>query len=123
MLFVIERRDFLPILQAEPEVAMKLIEVLCALLRHVTAQTENLMFRSLASRLATALLQLTESSAGERTPKVAITQRDLGNLTGMTREGINKQLQVWEANNLVRLERGAILIKSFEKLSAIASND
>ena len=123
VLFVIQRRDFLPILRSDPDVALKLIEVLCARLRHTTEQAENLMFRSLASRLAAALLQLAESGAGERNPKVAVTQRDLGSLIGISREGTNKQLRSWEANNWVRLERGGILIKSFETLSSIAVRD
>jgi CRP/FNR family transcriptional regulator, cyclic AMP receptor protein len=32
-LFVIERRDFLPLMREEPEIALKLIEILCSRLR------------------------------------------------------------------------------------------
>jgi CRP-like cAMP-binding protein len=35
-LFVIERRDFLPLLREEPEIALKMIEFLCARLRRTT---------------------------------------------------------------------------------------
>jgi CRP/FNR family cyclic AMP-dependent transcriptional regulator len=122
-LFVIERRDFVPILRTEPDIALKLIEVLCARLRRTSAQAENLMFRSLPSRLSMALLQLSDSGAGERNPKVAVTQRDLGNIIGMSRESTNKQLRSWEANNWVRLERGGILIMCFEALISIAESD
>jgi hypothetical protein len=35
-LFVIERRDFLPLMREEPEIALKMIELLCARLRRST---------------------------------------------------------------------------------------
>ena len=37
-LFVIERRDFLPLMRKEPEIALKMIELLCARLRRSTEQ-------------------------------------------------------------------------------------
>jgi CRP/FNR family transcriptional regulator, cyclic AMP receptor protein len=37
-LFVIERRDFLPLMREEPEIALKMIEILCARLRMTTGQ-------------------------------------------------------------------------------------
>jgi CRP/FNR family transcriptional regulator, cyclic AMP receptor protein len=35
-LFVIERRDFLPLMREEPEIALKIIETLCSRLRRTT---------------------------------------------------------------------------------------
>jgi CRP-like cAMP-binding protein len=84
---------------------------------------ENLMFRSLPTRLAMALLHLADSGAGERNAKVAVTQRELGNIIGMSRESTNKQLRSWESNNWVRLERGAILITRFDTLISIAEGE
>jgi CRP/FNR family transcriptional regulator, cyclic AMP receptor protein len=118
-LFVIERRDLLPLLREEPDIALKLIEILCARLRWTTEQTENLMFLDLSARLAKALLRL--ASGG--TPKVSITQQDLGDLIGMSRESTNRQLRKWEDNRWVRLERGGIVINSIEAISLIAEGD
>ena len=80
------------------------------------------MFRDLPSRLALALLQLADSGRGERNPKVAVTQGDLANMIGMSRESTNKQLCKWKAKNWVRLERGRILITCLEKLILIAED-
>src|SRR5262249_27374294 len=79
-LFIIERRDFLPLVREEPDIALKLIEILCARLRHTTEQAENLMFLHLPGRLAKTLLRLSDGNglAGER--KVAVTQKELGNI-------------------------------------------
>ncbi len=95
-LFVIERRDFLPIMREEPEVAVRMIEILCSRVRRTTEQAENLMFMPLRGRLAKALLQLSEGDGRNSERKAVVTQKDLGNLIGMSRESTNRQLRVWE---------------------------
>src|SRR5262249_10602642 len=43
-LFVLERREFLPLLREDPEIALKIIELLCRRLRHQSEQREDVMF-------------------------------------------------------------------------------
>src|SRR6516165_4103953 len=117
-LFVIERRDFLPLMREEPEIALRLIEILCSKLRRTTEQAEEVMFLDLPSRLAKALMRLLGSdTSGER--KISITQKDLGNLIGMSRESTNKQLRIWQGKKWVRLERNAVVILATDSLAAI----
>jgi hypothetical protein len=40
-LFVIERQDFLPLMREEPEIALKMIEILCARLRRTPEQADG----------------------------------------------------------------------------------
>jgi CRP-like cAMP-binding protein len=122
-LFVIERRDFLPLMREEPDIAFKMIEILCAKLRRTTEHAESLMFLHLPGRLAKALLGRCEldERTGER--KVAATQKDLGNFIAMSRESTNRQLRIWQEQKWVRLERGAIVILSTEALERIAESD
>ncbi len=121
-LFLIERRDFLPLVREEPEIAVKLIEILCARLRQTTEQAESLMFLHLPSRLGKALLRLSSRSGVASERKLAITQKDLGNIIGMARESTNRQLRLWEQQNWVRLERGGIIILSVKALERIAES-
>ena len=122
-LFVIERRDFLPLMREEPEIALKIIEILCSKLRRTTQQAEEVMFLDLPSRLAKALLRLVDGdTAGMQERKVTITQKDLGNLIGMSRESTNKQLRIWEDTKWVRLERNAVVILAIDSLAAIAED-
>jgi CRP-like cAMP-binding protein len=118
-LFVIERRDFLPLIREESEIALRLIEILCSKLRRTTEQAEEVMFLDLPSRLAKALMRLEADTActGER--KISITQRDLGNIIGMSRESTNKQLRIWQGKKWVRLERNAVVILATDSLAAI----
>jgi len=122
-LFVIKRRDFLPLVQEEPQIAVKLIEVLCARLRQMTQQAESLMFLPFPSRLAKALLRLSSRDGARSERKIAITQKDLGNIIGMARETTNRQLRLWQQQNWVRLERGRIVILSVRALERIAESD
>jgi len=122
-LFVIERRDFLPLMREEPEIALRLIEILCSKLRRTTQQAEEVMFLDLPSRLAKALMRLLDGdTAGMQERKVTITQKDLGNLIGMSRESTNKQLRIWEDKKWVRLERNAVVILAIDSLAAVAED-
>jgi CRP/FNR family cyclic AMP-dependent transcriptional regulator len=122
-LFVIERRDFLPVMREEPEIALKIIEILCFRLRRTTEQAEEVMFLDLPSRLAKALMRLLDAdTAGMRERKISITQKDLGNIIGMSRESTNTQLRLWEQKRWVRLERNAVVILATDPLAAIAED-
>jgi CRP/FNR family cyclic AMP-dependent transcriptional regulator len=123
ILFVIERRDFLPLVREESEIAVKLMEVLCKRIRQTTDQAEGLMFLGLPGRLASTLLRLSSSNKGTAEQKIAITQGDLGNMIGTSRETINRLLRNWEERKWIRLERGATIILSATSLERIAQNE
>ena len=53
-LLKIDRRDFIPLLTGQPELAMKLIELLCARLRHTSEQVEDMLFLDLSRRFLRA---------------------------------------------------------------------
>jgi len=120
-IFIIDRRDFLPFVRSQPALAMKFIELLCARLRWTSDQVEQVILQDLPGRLASALLRLTERHGpahGGRT--IAVTQQELSEMVGMTRESINKQLRAWAARNWVRLEHGAIMVLDVASLQELA---
>jgi CRP-like cAMP-binding protein len=116
-LLVIERRDFLPLVHSRPDIAQKLIEVLCERLRKTSRQVEEVMFLDLSAKLARALLRLRESSGGQ---KIALTQSEIAQIIGASRESTNKQLRDWENLNWIQLERGEIVLIDTESLAAVA---
>jgi CRP-like cAMP-binding protein len=110
-IFVIDRRDFLPFVRSQPTLAMKFIELLCAKLRWTSEQVEQVILQDLPGRLASALLGLSEKHGPEPESRtIVITQQEISEMVGMTRESINKQLRAWAARNWVRLEHGAIVV-------------
>jgi CRP-like cAMP-binding protein len=119
-LFILDRRDLIPFVRSQPALAMKFIELLCAKLRWTSDQVEEVILQNLPGRLASALLRLTErhkATLGERT--IAITQQEISEMVGMTRESINKQLRAWAARGWVRLEHGAIVVLKADPLQAL----
>jgi CRP/FNR family transcriptional regulator, cyclic AMP receptor protein len=121
-LIVIERRDFVPFLQDNPDVTLKFIEILCSRLRHTSEQVQDVTFLNLPTRLAKALLELTgtdDASAPKR--KIAITQREISQIIGRSRESTNKQLRAWVKRGWVRLERGGVSVLARDKLAAVAA--
>lgn len=109
-LLVLDRREFVPLLRANPDLALRIMELLCARLRRTSEQVEDVMFLHLEGRLAKALLRLSQDQGGGGTPsaRVAITQRELGQMIGMSRESTNKQLQDWQRRGWVRLVKGGV---------------
>jgi CRP/FNR family transcriptional regulator, cyclic AMP receptor protein len=120
-LFIIDRREFLPFVRSQPALAMKFIELLCTRLRWTSDQVEQVILQDLPGRLASALLRLTEkykTAPAGRT--IAVTQQEISEMVGMTRESINKQLRAWAARKWVRLEHGAIVVLDAEPLQALS---
>lgn len=122
-IFVIDRREFLPFVRGQPALAMKFIELLCARLRWTSDQVEQVILQDLPGRLASALLRLTERrKPAQGCLTIAITQQEISEMVGMTRESINKQLRAWASRNWVRLEHGAIVVLDVEALQALAGS-
>ena len=120
-IFIIDRREFLPFVRSQPALAMKFIELLCTRLRWTSDQVEQIILQNLPGRLASALIRLTEKhklAPGGRT--IAVTQQEISEMVGMTRESINKQLRIWASRKWVRLEHGAIVVLNAGPLQALA---
>src|SRR3954466_3362150 len=120
-LFIIDRREFIPFLHSQPALAMKFIQLLCARLRRTSEHVEQIILQDLPGRLASALLRLSEKPNQPRAERtIIITQQEISEMVGMSRESINKQLRAWENRNWVRLEHGAIVVLDASTLQALA---
>ena len=123
-LMMIDRRDFLPLIRDYPDLAARIIDVLCARLRHTSEQVEDIVFLDLPGRLAKALLRLaSDHDKPVKDKKIAITQREIGDIIGMSRESTNKQLRDWQRRKWIRLERGGIVILQHAELKALTASE
>jgi CRP-like cAMP-binding protein len=123
-LLVIHRRDFLPFLERHPKVATKLLRELSERLRAVSTLLEDTLFLNLPSRLAKKLLQLgathgREADEGMRI-ELKLSQQELGELVGTSRESINKQLRQWAEQDVLEMSRGVITIRDIPTLERLA---
>lgn len=120
-LMVIERRDFVQFLRNHPDMTLKFIEILCSRLRRTSEQVQDVTFLNLPTRLAKALLRLTsqvETTAPRR--RVAITQRELSQIIGRSRESTNKQLRAWSKHGWIKLDRGGVTVLAADRLVEVA---
>lgn len=105
-LFVLPRAEIMAMLERDSRLAIRIIELLCGRLRSTNERTEEMMFQPLPVRLARRL----EALAADFGSDLQITQDELAGLVGVTRESVNRQLQEWRANGIVRLGRGRIQV-------------
>jgi CRP-like cAMP-binding protein len=119
-LLVLNRRDFLHLLDNRADLCMIMLRILCQRLRQTSEQVEDVMFRHLESRLAKRLLHLAESVGlhGPQSTSVElhISQRELGNMAGGSRESVNKILQNWHRQGLIDLGKASVYIRNIETL-------
>ena len=125
-LLSLDRRDMLPVLQDSPEACIRLLELLSTRLRRTSDQLEGVALMTLPSRLARLLLTLSDThgarqnAEGEVLLPLALSQRDLGQLIGASREKVNLQLGRWSAEGLLRRQEGALVICDTDGLADIA---
>lgn len=123
-LLTIDRRDFLPFLARQPEVAVRMMLTLCQRMRRTTDQIEDIFLLPVTARLAKKLLEIAaahgqKSAVGLRIG-ARLSQRELGGMLGVSRESINKHLGLWQKAGLVRLENGAITICDQDAVTRLA---
>jgi CRP/FNR family transcriptional regulator, cyclic AMP receptor protein len=114
-LLVLNRRDFMPFLENHADICLMLIKILCQRLRRTSEQVEDLLFRHLEGRIAKALLQLSARSGRSEVEghvlELHLSQSELGNIVGSSRESVNKQLQAWYRAGFIDLAKGSIVIR------------
>lgn len=125
-LFVLRRADLLGFLERHPEIALRIIGVLCMRLRRTTEMVEDAVLRNMGPRIARALLRLA-GDYGVRCPDglridLKLSQRELGSYVGLARENINRQLGLWRQEGLVSIEQGRIVLRDPDRLRFIAEN-
>ena len=122
-LLVLNRRDFLPVLARNPDVCMKLLELLCRRLRWTSEQMEDINFLDLRSRLAKRLIYLAdhhgEPNGGGDRKTVRISQQLLANMVGASREAVNIQLAAWKEDGVISCRRGWITVLDRAQLDEI----
>jgi CRP/FNR family transcriptional regulator, cyclic AMP receptor protein len=115
------RADVMGAVRREPELALDFIDVLCQRLRALSAKLEERSFLPLPVRLANRLLYLDEK-IGAGGP-LMISQAELAELVGATREAVAKTLSIWRARDWIALSRGSVRVLDRAALQGLARSD
>lgn len=120
---VIWRRDLLPVLEQHPKAMLGVIEALAGKVRVMSAAVEHAGLQ-MTAKAASALLRLAELHGREVSDgtliDIRLSQRDLGNYAGLSRENMNRQLAALRDQGLIRLDGALVVIVDREGLQAIA---
>jgi len=113
--------DDLRVWMAErPQVAGHLLRALARRLRRSNTIIADLVFTDVSGRVAKTLLDLAQrfGQPSERGLKVAhdLTQEELAQLVGASRETVNKSLADFAARGWLRLEARAVVLLDVERL-------
>jgi CRP/FNR family transcriptional regulator, cyclic AMP receptor protein len=113
-LLALPRQAFLALLEAEPAVARRILEMTANRLRNSSERESALAFLDAQARLARLLLQL-EQQATEK-GYVTISQEELAQRTGQTRQTVAKALGRWRRAGWLITGRGHIMLLKREAL-------
>lgn len=126
-LVVLERREFLRFLREHPDASVALLAVLGERVVRLSEYLEDTIFLGVAARIAKKLLLLAEQFGEESDDGVVVSlklsQGELANYVGTTRETVNKQIRAWTDEGIVRMDAGSITIRdrdALERLSGFA---
>jgi CRP/FNR family transcriptional regulator, cyclic AMP receptor protein len=113
-LLALPRQAFLGILETEPALARRILELTANRLRGSSERESALAFLDAQARLARLLLQL-EQQATEK-GYVTISQEELAQRTGQTRQTVAKALGRWRRAGWLITGRGHIMLLKREAL-------
>jgi len=111
-LLLLEREDFLALVDDRPSVAVALLKVLSKRLRQASQTVEDAAFLDVPARLAIAILRLLDAQIDQPGTMIAarLTQAELAAMVGTRRESINRWLRFYEGQGLIRYDRGQITV-------------
>ena len=121
-LLVLERRNVIPFLERNPAACLQLMELLCARIRRSDERMADLAFFELPSRLAKVLLRYASEKTGAEV-RLSLSQTELAEMVGATRENVNRCLRDWHRRGIVKLKGGWTVILDTEQLRGLLAQD
>lgn len=116
----ISRAAFERFIEQHPKVALRMLREMARRLRETDATIESDRAFAAGPRLARFLKRLTEQKADGVRLAGDLSQGELGNFVGMSRENINRQLAQWADAGVIELTQGKIRIIDGGYLAQIA---
>lgn len=112
--------QLMPWLAGRPEVAAALLQALARRLRRTNEAMADLVFSDVPGRVAKALMELGEKFGSMTTNGLLVThdmtQEELAQLVGASRETVNKALADFAQRGWIQLESRQVLIVDVERL-------
>ena len=124
-IFIIQRNDFLQLLNDNPDVSIALLQELTQRLRAAGMKIKALSLKDAEGKVATVLLQLADDVGKIKQGVVEIEklpfQHELANMAGTSRETISRTLHAFAKKGLIELEGSKLRIVEYEKFKELFS--
>ena len=117
---VLDRDQFIPFLAAHPPATARLLSILSRRLRRTTDQVHDACFLTIPARVAKVLLQYTDTQRPSPDGVLSVprlTQEELAEMVGGTRESVNKCLKEYARQGIVHCHRGMVAVLKPEELA------
>lgn len=109
---VIRRDAFLRLVGEHPSIGLALARHLSRIVRRLSENVEGTSFLPLSERLVN-VIALIAAETGDPVDgpwHVRVTQQQLADRLGSSRESVNKLLRSWEKSELLQIKRGAVQV-------------
>jgi len=119
LLYEIHRRDLESLLTTHPEFSLQLLKSVGLRLKKAEAQLLNVICNDVSTRVREALIDLIAMEPGippDQPVTIKITQQDLANLIGASRQQTSQTLKELEDSSVLRLMYRSILVIAPHKL-------
>jgi CRP/FNR family cyclic AMP-dependent transcriptional regulator len=117
VLYLIKKNDLQAVLRKSPQVVTNALKALAQRVRRDSRLVTELSFDQVSNRVARQLLKYLEWQEGVG---LRLTQQDLANMVGSSREMVNKSLRYMEDRKALRTTRKGIEIIDRKILESIA---
>ena len=122
-LIIIRRDRFAELLISEPQLAMHLIQLLCERVRWTAQLMEDSALLGVPARIAKRLLSLARLQGGQEAvndTKLTISQEELAQFLGVSRQIVNQHLQAWKQAGWIVSGRGSVTLADIRSLEKVA---
>lgn len=122
-IYIIQRNDFIALLQSHPEISIALLKELTRRLRAADLKIKSLSLKDAEGKVATVILQLADDIGMIKSGTVEIEklplQHDLANMAGTSRETISRTLHSLVKKGLIELKGSKLRIINYEKFKEL----
>ncbi len=118
----VRRSDVMNQIRQHPDLAVDLIRLAGLRMRWMGSQMNEQVFLPMPIRLARKLLHLS-GLQDDPAKRITLSQSELAEFVGATREAVSKTISTWKRDNVVEASRGGLMIHDFEALRELAESD
>ncbi len=120
-LLCIRANDFQQIMRHNNQLAMRILNFIGARLRQAESRLESMIFKDARERIIDFLKESAQNTGKrigyEMLIRHSLTQQDIANITGTSRQTVTSVLNELKKSNLIHFNRRTILIRDMGKLA------